>query len=109
MTKRSEKFEPTKSRKWENSNIKVIKAWTMMISKVIFQLKNVQFSLYEAVMKFYDFFINQNLREIDFGVPRSAKSTILTHFEVLNCDFLNLCTFWRLKFINLKNSKPLKL
>jgi len=37
--------------------------------------------------KFYDFFITQILREINFGNSRSAKSAILPHFQVLNFDF----------------------
>ena len=47
--------------------------------------------------KFNNFSINQNYREIDFRDSRSAKSTTLTHLEVLNFDVLNFCTLGRLK------------
>ena len=39
-----------------------------------------------TVWKFHNFSITQILRENKFGASRSAKSTILTHLEVLNVD-----------------------
>ena len=43
-----------------------------------------------TVWKFQDFSITQILREINFEDSRSAKSAILTHFELLNFDFYEL-------------------
>ena len=40
------------------------------------------------VWKFGEFSITEILREINFGNSRSAKSTILSHSETLNFEFL---------------------
>ena len=61
----------------------------------------MQFSFCDTLRKFHNFSVAQNLWEIDFGDSRSAKSTILTHLEALNCDFMNYCIFWRLRFTKL--------
>ena len=41
-----------------------------------------------TVGKFHDFSIIQNLREINFGDIRSAKSDTLTHVEAVKFEFL---------------------
>ena len=51
-------------------------------NKKIFQ------SINSALGKFNNFSVPQNLREIDFGDSRSAKSTTFTHLEALNFEFL---------------------
>ena len=50
---------------------------------------NVQFSLCNTVWEFRNGSIAKNLREINFGDSRGAKSAmhILAHLEVLNFDF----------------------
>ena len=52
--------------------------WKLSIFPAIYRpgQANVQLSLYDTVWKFPDFSISQNLREINFGDSRSAKSTI---------------------------------
>ena len=37
--------------------------------------------------KFHKFSITQNLREIDFGTSKNAKSAISTHLGAPNFDF----------------------
>ena len=39
----------------------------------------------------------------------SQKSAILPHWEALNFDFSNFCTFWRLKFIKLTHFRAPKM
>ena len=56
-----------------------------------------------TVWKFHDFSITQILREIKFEDSRSAKSTIFTHLEALNFDFMHFCTLRSMKLT--KNSK----
>ena len=46
-----------------------------------------------TVWKFHRFYITQTLRKINFGLSRSAKSTILTHLEALNFDFYEFLHF----------------
>ena len=43
--------------------------------------------------KFHDFSSTQILREINLGDSRSAKSSFLTHSQVLNFDFYEFLTF----------------
>ena len=43
-----------------------------------------------TMWKFQDFPITQILREINFGIYRSAKSAILAHLEALNSDYYKL-------------------
>ena len=45
-----------------------------------------------------NFSVTLNLREINFGDSRSAKSTILTHLEALIFDFYVFLHSERLKF-----------
>ena len=59
----------------------------------LLQMLNHRFT----VLKFHDFPITWNLREIIFGDFRSAKSAILTHLEALTFDFVNFCTGWNLQ------------
>ena len=54
---------------------------------------NVQCSLCNTVWEFRNGSIAKNLREINFGDSRGAKSTILTRLEALNFDILNFCIF----------------
>ena len=51
-----------------------------------------------TVWKFHRFYITQTLRKINFGLSRSAKSTILTHLEALIFDFYVFLHSERLKF-----------
>ena len=55
------------------------------------------------------FFINQILREVNFGDSRSAKSAISIHLEALNLMFYKFGKFKTLKSAKIhkhKNSKP---
>ena len=56
-----------------------------------------------TVWKLQNFSITQILHEINFGDPRSAKSAILTHLEVLNIDFYEFLHF--LKAENYQNNQ----
>ena len=53
-------------------------------------------NLIYTVWKLHNFSITQILREINLGVTRSAKFTILPHLEAVNFDFHEFCTFWLL-------------
>ena len=92
------------SKRWKHVNF----VWFWVILCQTWQAK-MQLSLCDTVWKFHNFSTTQNLREIDFGDFRSAKSTILTHFEALNSDFLYFCTFWRLKYTEITKLKAAKI
>ena len=46
-----------------------------------------------TVWEFQDFFITLIFREVNVEESRSAKSSILTHLEALNCDFYEFVHF----------------
>ena len=54
-----------------------------------------------TVWKFPYFSIAHILREINFEVSRSAKSTISTHLEALNFDFHELLHFLKAEIVQI--------
>ena len=50
-----------------------------------------------TVLKFHDFSITQILREINFKVSGSAKSSISTHLEAMNFDIYEFLHFLKAK------------
>ena len=59
--------------------------------------------------KYHDFSATQILREINYGVCRSVKSAISTHFEALNLDIFEVLHFLKVEiFANKQDSEPLK-
>ena len=62
-----------------------------------------------TVLKFHNFSITQNLREINFWDSRSAKSVILTHLEALNFDFNKFLYFLKAENYQIKQVKSPKM
>ena len=62
-----------------------------------------------TVQKFHDFSTTQILHQINFGDCGSAQSAKLTHLEAPNFDFMNFCTFKRLKIIKVTQFRGHKM
>ena len=72
---------------------------------------NMQLSLCETVKtgKFWKLFYHSEFMGNWFRDFESVKSTALTHLKALDFDFLNFCTFWRVKLTKITKFRALEI